>query len=105
MKSVEDRRRQLEARLAELDERLHEIEDALEQPAPRDDEDRATEREDDEVMEDLGVKGEREMLMIKAALKRIEDGEYGDCAKCGEAISEERLDLLPETPFCRRCAV
>ncbi|MBM3612798.1 MAG: TraR/DksA family transcriptional regulator, partial [Alphaproteobacteria bacterium] len=26
-------------------------------------------------------------------------GEYGFCARCGSAISAERLDLLPATPF------
>ena len=105
MKSVQDRKRQLETRLAALDATLHEIEEALDQPPPRDAEDRATEREDDEVMEGLGTKGEREMAMIRAALTRIEDGTYGDCVTCGERIGEARLDLLPATPYCRRCAV
>ncbi|MCB1419359.1 MAG: TraR/DksA C4-type zinc finger protein, partial [Notoacmeibacter sp.] len=41
---------------------------------------------------------------IDAALDRIEAGTYGVCAKCGEDITEERLDLLPATPFCRNCA-
>jgi len=32
------------------------------------------------------------------------EGEYGYCTVCGEKISEERLDLLPATPFCRNHA-
>ena len=104
MKSVADRRAQLEARLDQIDSKLHEIERALDQPGPRDDDDRATFREDDEVMEGIGVKGEREITMIRAALDRIEAGTYGDCVTCGLPISEDRLDLLPATPYCRRCA-
>ncbi|NNU80679.1 TraR/DksA family transcriptional regulator [Halovulum dunhuangense] len=98
------RRAALETRLGELNERLLEIEEALDAPAPQDDEDRATEREDDEVMERLGNSGRKEIEMIRAALGRIEDGSYGQCVTCGDDISEERLDLLPATPFCRRCA-
>lgn len=98
------RKAQLEDRMAELEARLREIEDALDEPAPRDAEDRATEREDDEVMEGMGRAGLREIEMIRAALDRIENGTYGECSTCGEDISEERLDLLPFTPFCRRCA-
>lgn len=99
------RKEQLETRLAELEGKLHEIEDALDEPAPKDDEDRATEREDDEVMEGVGKKAMKEMEAIRAALGRIEDDTYGYCVTCGDEISAERLDLLPFTPFCRRCAV
>ena len=27
-----------------------------------------------------------------------------DAAECGAEIGEERLNLLPHTPFCRHCA-
>jgi RNA polymerase-binding transcription factor DksA len=64
----------------------------------------AVEREDDEVLERLGVSGQEEIARIRAALARMEAGEYGVCVTCGEDIAEERLDLLPATPFCRRCA-
>ena len=42
--------------------------------------------------------------MIRAALQRMDEGEYGYCVKCGTEIMEERLDVLPYTPFCRDCA-
>lgn len=38
--------------------------------------------------------------MIDEALARVERGEYGRCIVCGKAIPEERLDLVPETPYC-----
>jgi DnaK suppressor protein len=45
-----------------------------------------------------------ELARIAAALQRIEDGEYGFCLRCGEAIAEARLLLDPSTPLCVDCA-
>lgn len=104
MVSVETRKAQLIARRTELEEKLVEIEDALDEPVNKDPEDRASEREDDEVLERLVVSGLQEIEAINAALKRVENGSYGDCVTCGEVISDERLDLLPFTPKCRKCA-
>ncbi len=104
MTTVTERRKALETRLAELGGRLRSIEAELDQPADRDWEEAAIEREDDEVLESMGEAGLHEIEMIRAALDRIEAGEYGYCVKCGEKISEERLDVLPATPFCRNCA-
>lgn len=94
----------LEARLTELDRRIHKIEDRLDDPKSKDWEDQAIEREDDEVLEDLGNAGLKEIESIRAALDRMEDGSYGECAKCGEEISMERLTAVPHTPLCRTCA-
>lgn len=91
-------------RKGELSERLEEIEHDLDATPNPDVEERATEREGDEVLESLGNAGLAELKSIDAALARIETGTYGDCAKCGEEISAERLEALPSTPFCRNCA-
>lgn len=98
------RREQLEQRLSDLDARLHEIDEELDSHQSKDWEELATEREGDEVLERLGVSGQAEIQQIKAALTRMDEGEYGYCVKCGKQISEQRLDLLPFTPFCRECA-
>lgn len=104
MTSIAQRKIQLTDRLADLKARLEGIEDELGSHASQDWEDLATERESDEVLEDLGNSGQLEIRQIEAALQRIVDGEYGACAKCGTKISEARLDLLPHTPFCKDCA-
>lgn len=91
-------------RLGTLDARLHAIEAELDAPRASDWEELAIEREGDEVLESLGQAGEIEIARIRAALSRIRDGTYGICTVCGEAISTERLDVLPETPMCRVCA-
>ncbi len=64
----------------------------------------ASERENDEVLESLGISSEQELLMIKSALQRIEDGTYFNCDECGAEIPVARLDLLPFTAHCVNCA-
>ena len=93
----------LRERLDYLNRQLHRYEDALDAPADPDFEERATEREGDEVMESLGQSGLDEIRRIEAALKRIEAGSYGVCADCGEDISPKRLDAVPTAALCRRC--
>ena len=104
MKSVETRKAELETRKAQLTERMGQIASEFETHESKDWEEMATEREGDEVLEDLGQAARTELRMIEAALERIEEGEYGYCTVCGEQISEERLDVLPATPFCRNHA-
>lgn len=94
----------LTKRLDELRNRLVRIEAELDVPGNPDWEDRASEREGNEVLEAIGQSGLEEMRMIEAALDRLEHGTYGACAKCGNAIAEERLAALPVTPFCAACA-
>jgi DnaK suppressor protein len=40
---------------------------------------------------------------IDAALRRIEEGSYGDCSECGAEIAEARLRALPFAVRCRDC--
>ncbi len=104
MKTVAEREKQLRDRMAYLLANMEKIEAELDHPLDKDGEDAAIDIEDDEVLEDLGNADKLEVRQIEAALKRIEDGEYGYCVDCGDKISEERLDLLPQTPFCAKCA-
>ncbi|MDW4499715.1 TraR/DksA C4-type zinc finger protein [Sulfitobacter sp. D35] len=95
----------LETRRAELAVALQAVERELDQPATPDWEDRSTERQGDEVLEALGQAELNELRRIDAALARIEDGSYGLCQTCGDAVSDARLTLLPDTAFCKNCAV
>ncbi len=96
---------QLKKRMVELGGRLHRIENHLEQPPDPDWEENATESEMDEVLEGLGQAGMQEMDAIRAALARLKNGTYGVCVRCGDDISNERLDVLPHTSVCKNCAV
>ncbi len=91
------------ARKNELDQRLQHIEHDLDQPMSIDIEDRATEREDDEVMETMGNAGLVEIEAIDAALERIKADTFGICVDCGEPISKERLDIMTTATKCRKC--
>ncbi len=41
---------------------------------------------------------------IEAALKRLDEGEYGWCVECGEEIAPKRLESDPAAPRCSACA-
>ena len=43
---------------------------------------------------------EERLRMVEDALRRIDDGTYGTCIACGRPIIAERLELVPETPYC-----
>ena len=43
---------------------------------------------------------EAELADVERALQRLDDGTYGRCEACGEAIEEERLEALPAARFC-----
>jgi len=45
-----------------------------------------------------------ELRKIDAALLRVEEGEFGYCAECGEAIATKRLDIDPTATRCAPCA-
>jgi DnaK suppressor protein len=45
-----------------------------------------------------------ELRRIDAALQRLEEGEYGYCVECGEAVDPKRLEIDPAAPRCRDCA-
>ena len=94
----------LEARLAELKEDVTEIDQTLREPDSQDFEERATENEGDEVLEDLGNAALTEIAQIETALARIEDGTYGECATCGGEIARARLEAVPHAAQCIKCA-
>src|SRR5581483_5222039 len=45
----------------------------------------------------------RELREIEAALARMEDGSYGQCAKCSGNIGFARLQAYPTATRCIRC--
>jgi DnaK suppressor protein len=41
---------------------------------------------------------------IETALERIEDGTFGTCEECGVKIPKTRINAIPYTPLCVKCA-
>jgi DnaK suppressor protein len=71
---------------------------------PDDWSERGTFLENDEVLERLDDVTMREVAQIRAALRRIAAGEYGECLGCGETIKPRRLEAMPEATLCINCA-
>jgi DnaK suppressor protein len=47
---------------------------------------------------------EETLNQIESALERIEKGNYGFCIECGARIPKARINALPYTPHCVKCA-
>lgn len=45
-----------------------------------------------------------EVIRIKSALERIEQGTYGECLECYEPVSLARLENNPSVTLCIHCA-
>jgi len=45
-----------------------------------------------------------ELQRINGALQRMDAGDYGYCARCGEQIALKRLEFDPAAALCIRCA-
>ena len=58
-----------------------------------------------EVEFSLGRASEEQDILytIDEALKRVEDGTYGNCIQCGKPIPKKRLEALPHTELCIAC--
>jgi RNA polymerase-binding transcription factor DksA len=73
-------------------------------PLSQDSEERATELENDEVLERLSEATRSELSRVNHALQRLAAGRYGECEYCGAPIGETRLRIVPEATCCVRCA-
>lgn len=65
--------------------------------------DHASEMLDREVDESLEENAELIVRDIDQALRKIEDGTYGKCERCGQDIPVERLDAVPYATLCVSC--
>jgi DnaK suppressor protein len=43
------------------------------------------------------------VILVDAALRRIDRGNYGHCQRCGDLMSLNRLMVLPMSTLCTRC--
>jgi DnaK suppressor protein len=43
------------------------------------------------------------LQLARAALRRFEEDEFGDCMGCGEDVGFARLKARPESAFCIQC--
>ena len=95
-----DRRAMLAARKRQTDlDARHELE-----PLSADFEEQAVERENDDVLRSIELSSENELRQIDLALRRIDEGRYGLCERCGEKIDPRRLAAQAQAIQCAGCA-
>ena len=66
--------------------------------------DQSQEMENQALVSALDTEGREELKLIEAALRRIADGTFGSCQKCGEEVQAARLEAVPYTRYCINCA-
>jgi RNA polymerase-binding protein DksA len=100
-------RQQLLEQKAELESRLQRTHKHIyekDQPVSANFNEQIKETENDQLVMSLEAEANEELNQIRKALQRIDEGDYPDCARCGEAIGEQRLAAVPYTDRCIKCA-
>tara|TARA_R110002167_G_scaffold76592_2_gene213292 strand:- start:200 stop:559 length:360 start_codon:yes stop_codon:yes gene_type:complete len=65
----------------------------------------SVDRQNDGVLFNLKNEAEEELEQIDNALLKLERDLYGKCETCHSDISNERLEALPFTTYCKNCAI
>ena len=103
MQGYQSIRDSLQTRHDEVVERLSRVSRDLrhtEEPLDRILDEQSIELENDDVLAALTRSMRTEIDQIEETLHRLDHGDYGICAVCGEMISLKRLAALPFTTRC-----
>jgi DnaK suppressor protein len=65
--------------------------------------DQATTAYTREFLFELGNGDRRLLKEVVIALRKLDEGGFGECERCGEAIAEKRLEALPFARYCIEC--
>jgi len=95
----------LKMKQGELIKRIAAIENDFKKGRSQDFSEQTTETENDQVLDEIHHEAKAELQQVNAALQRLEQGGYGICSQCEEAIAPARLMALPYTTICINCAV
>ena len=103
---------ELEIRMREeVDRLLSEIEAGKEGAAPPEALDGTIgrlSRQDSLMQQELAKDAQRRRMLrlhlLQQALRRMDDGSFGQCIECGGEIADARLLGTPEAPLCAKCA-
>jgi DnaK suppressor protein len=101
---INKQREALTHKLEDLESRLASVTRDITKTLSSDFAEQATERENDDVLEEIARETQLSIQHLKYALRRISEDSYGICVSCGENISQQRLEALPETTQCVSCA-
>jgi DnaK suppressor protein len=100
-KMLENRRREL---VAEVQGRMRDVrtENGKEREVMDQGESSEVDIQEDIELALIQMKSET-LNKIQAALRRLDEGSYGDCFECGDEIAEARLRALPFAVRCKEC--
>jgi DnaK suppressor protein len=100
-KMLEDRRREL---MNDVQGRIREVRTDSSKDREVLDQGESSEVDIQEDIEFALIQMKSETLnKVDAALRRLDEGTYGDCFECGDEISEARLRALPFAVRCKDC--
>lgn len=102
--STQQLQAQLEERKTLLLKRMSSVKKDITKEHSADWSEQAQERQNDEVLDAIGNESRNELGQINRALERIESGDYTLCSNCGEGINIKRLEAVPYTNLCIKCA-
>lgn len=107
-KKVNELRKQLEAERASLTEQAERLEadfldESWKETRSEDDAFAGTATHERERTISLARSARAVLDQIDAALRRIDDGSYGRCVRCGEPIPVARLEAIPQATYCMDC--
>lgn len=97
---LETLRTDLKARLEKYEAHQHREDGALE----KDSEEQAVQVQNDEVVNSLEEEARIELGQVEHALERLANNLGDECEHCGERIDPRRLQVLPYTSVCVKCA-
>ncbi len=65
--------------------------------------DQATTAYTREFLFELGNGDRRLLKEVMIALRKLDEGGFGECERCGDPIAEKRLEALPFARYCIGC--
>ncbi len=65
--------------------------------------DQAFKLQEKELLINLSQNEQKTLQLIQEALKRIDEGSYGECSSCGKEMGYGRLEALPYATECVEC--
>ncbi len=97
-------RQVLDAEKQRLEQLLERVRANRTQEPEQDSSERAVQLQNQEVVDALGNDARADLEHIKAALARMDAGQYGSCDECGNGIQRARLRAYPLASKCIECA-
>ncbi len=73
-------------------------------PLEKDFAEQVVQMENDAVLAGISEATAAELAQINRALAQLDQGTYGVCSQCGQAIGARRLQALPYSDRCITCA-